>query len=303
MKDSLDRFYTSEVTAKECFNEALFFLEQKDWDRIIEPSCGGGAFLNLMIDRFKGTDAIGFDLDPSCVGVKELGAKCLNWFDYVDEYKPSGDDMMNHVMFGYELPSRNVAVIGNPPFGKRNDLSRRFIEHSIYSGATLIAMILPSVYEKHTLQRSFPPNWKLLHNRRLPKNSFVFNGEPYNVHCSFQIWSCMEFSCSDLRWDQPPRVTSGNFKFCIPTKFESGVAVDWDITPDFFILGASCSTMKSVDDVSSTNRGYYLKDTCGKLKEALSSINWSDVGCGSVSGNVSWITKPELVKHIDEYLS
>jgi hypothetical protein len=48
-------------------------------------------------------------------------------------------------------------IIGNPPFGNRNALSKRFLEHSFsFSNVGTVGFILPNVYKKHTLQSIIP---------------------------------------------------------------------------------------------------------------------------------------------------
>ena len=52
----------------------------------------------------------------------------------------------------------------------------------------MIAFIIPKTFRKKSLQNKLHLNFHLKLDEDLPKNSFVLNGEPYDVPCCFQIW-------------------------------------------------------------------------------------------------------------------
>lgn len=129
MKDSLDRFYTKPGVAKTCIESLISIVSENNL--FVEPSAGAGAFFRQLP-----TNKVGVDLSPAFEGV----IKC-DWFEY-------------------EVP-KDCIVVGNPPFGSRNSLSKAFIAHAVKS-AKCVAFILPRSYNKETTQKVFPSAWALV---------------------------------------------------------------------------------------------------------------------------------------------
>ena len=101
-KIDLDKYYTSSELAKYCVNKTFEILGN-DWNRIIEPSCGEGVFLQYLPET-----TISYDIEP--ILDKTIKA------DY------------RLVKLPYEDKS---LVIGNPPFGRANKTSVQFIKASL----------------------------------------------------------------------------------------------------------------------------------------------------------------------------
>lgn len=112
-KLELDKYYTDDNLAKYCVDKTFEILG-KDWERIIEPSCGKGSFLKYLPEN-----TLSYDIDSNSVA--------SNIIDYREVKLP--------------FIERSL-VIGNPPFGRANRLSAQFVrvslEHSGY-----IAFIQP----------------------------------------------------------------------------------------------------------------------------------------------------------------
>lgn len=106
-KLELDKYYTNSQLAKYCV-EKTFEILGKEWERIIEPSCGIGSFLSYLPES-----TLSYDIDKNSVA-KEI-------IDYREVKLPFIE---------------NSLVIGNPPFGRANRLSAQFVrvslEHSGY---------------------------------------------------------------------------------------------------------------------------------------------------------------------------
>ena len=252
-KEKLDKFYTKKSVAINCIKH----LRLSDYDLIIEPAAGSGSFSK----NIKHNSLIALDLEPESSEIIKM-----DWFDY----KPH---------FNY----KNILVIGNPPFGLRNKLSKAFIKHSINIGAQTIAMILPDVYKKHTLQKIFPKEWRLKKIIQLPENSFEINGKEYHVPCSFFIFD--KSNGINLMFDE------NLYLECEDFEWSNKADADW------FVMGASPKTVKRVDEVDPNNRGYYIKATnISKelLKKRFEETYWE--GNSSANGGVSWFTKPEIIK-------
>jgi hypothetical protein len=247
-KDALDRFYTQPKVALECYHKVLPFIEETDL--LIEPSAGEGSFFLQMREP-----KIGYDLMPKSEQIIQG-----DWFDQ-------------------NVP-KNCVIIGNPPFGEKNVLSKRFILHASES-AKIIAFILPMVFRKETYQKVFSDEWSLIKDYTLPKNSFLFESNSYHVPTCFQIWE--------------KNSNHKNLRESIKTK---AVTLDFTFTdnqPTHFVFGASPSKIVSPDKVESTNRGYYVKSNIPNLEEKLKSVDWRKFGLSSVNGGVSWFTKQEII--------
>jgi len=256
----LDKFYTKPEIVKELLN----YIDLEKYDAVIEPSAGNGSFSNNIYHE----NLIALDIEPESSNIKKQ-----NWFDYNISKK-----------------FKNVLIIGNPPFGDRNNLSKEFIKHSLtFSNITTIAFVLPNVFKKHTNQKIIPENFRLAKIIDLPKDSFLFKNENYHVPCSFFIWT-KEAGINDFSFDVEKYKKHPDFDFV--TKENA----------DFYILGASPSTIKKINDVSSTNRGYYIKSNIPieQLIRNFKHIQWGKIGNSSVNGGVSWYSKPELIKFYED---
>lgn len=163
-KHELDKFYTKPETALACINKVD---ELRDYDLVIEPSAGSGAFS----DQIEG--CVAYDLEPEHPEIIQK-----DWFT-VEEARDG----------------RRILVIGNPPFGQQNSLAIRFINHAA-KFATTIAFILPKSFMKESVQNLLNPNLHLTYNEVLPANSFTLHGEDMSVPCVFQIW---EYDSSRVR--------------------------------------------------------------------------------------------------------
>ena len=118
-KLELDKYYTEDTLAQHCV-DVTFSLLGKDWDRIIEPSSGGGAFLKYLPE-----DTIDYDIAPELDRTIQM--------DYREVQLPHMERSL---------------VIGNPPFGRANKLSVQFmiasLKHSDY-----VAFIQRKTFIRH----------------------------------------------------------------------------------------------------------------------------------------------------------
>ena len=264
-KTDFDKFYTKDSIAKMCIDIIDFSI----YDFVIEPSAGKGSFLSQIPHANK----IGIDIDPECDDILKM-----SWFDYV-------------------IPNSfsKVLIIGNPPFGIRNNLSKKFINHSVsFSNVYTIAFVLPNVYNKHTMQRVIPKEYRIKTALLLPENSFEIESETYHVPCTFYVFEKSEGQ--DLRFDSSLYQDTTDWKY--------GNDLDYD----FYVMGASFEVK---DKPEKSNRGYYIKVNSNKdVAKVKNNFERLRVlrkqgqigGYSSVNGGVFWTTKPELVKiYKEEY--
>ena len=229
---------------------------------IVEPSSGNGAFSSQI------GIVTEFDLEP-----------------------PENSSATKGDFLGIsreQLPEGNLAFIGNPPFGSRNTLTKAFIKKCLsFDDTKVVAFILPKVFNKWGMQRVFTPNWKLAVNEELPEESFLLEGNPYHVPCMFQVWT--QAGGMDLR-ELPPKTESDLFS--ITSSYQKGI----------FIFGASPGKVISSEDVDKNNRGYFLSSSIDTqvLIGIIKDVDWKSLGNSSVNGGVSWFTKGEIIKHIED---
>lgn len=156
VKTQLDKFYTNPLIAKECINK----LNLEDFDCIIEPSAGSGAF-SKQIPGIKA-----YDLAPEDITIQEQ-----DWFT-----------LDKSIFSKYN----KILVVGNPPFGRQSTLAMSFIKESSF--ADVIAFILPKSFKKDSVKNRVPLNFWLVYEEDLPKDSFLLDGNKYDVPCVFQVW-------------------------------------------------------------------------------------------------------------------
>lgn len=256
-RQDFDKFYTKEEVVKDC----LEYIDFNLYDFVIEPSAGAGAFYC----QIKHSNKIGIDILPEAPDIVY------------------GDWLKYNIPITYQ----KVLIIGNPPYGLRNKLSRKFLEHSVsFSNVFTIAFILPDVYNKHTMQRYVPEDYRLKHIVKLQNDSFTIEGESYHVPCSFFVFEKSEGKC--LRFKPELYKETEHWEFGNKDNY------------DFFVMGASINTVK--DYPEKNNRGYHIKvkgnTTVQKVKDNFRKLKCESYS--SVNGGVAWITKPELVKNYEE---
>ena len=139
MKIENDKYYTKKAVAKECIN----LIDLSHYDLVIEPSAGNGSFSSQI-------ECVAYDIEPEGEGILKQ--------DFFELNKPD---------------CKCLLIIGNPPFGKRSSLAKGFIKKSISIGAKTIAFILPDTFNKITMQKVFPPEWKLTTVHKITDTCFV----------------------------------------------------------------------------------------------------------------------------------
>lgn len=242
-----DKFYTKQEIVDMCLSHLNPYLSDDDF--YIEPQCGSGAFFHkLQLPR------IGLDIEPDCEDAIKM-----SWFDY--------------------NPPSNGVVVGNPPFGERNHLTKKFITHGLT--CKIIAFILPAVFNKETMQKVFPDNWILVKSVDLPHGAFLLDRETYHVPQVFQIW-IKNSNLPDLRESKKEPFVTTDFKFC--SKKEA----------THFMFGAAPNRLIPPNEVLTNNRGYYI--LCSdEVATRLMCINWKNYALSSVNGGVAWYTKKQIL--------
>lgn len=168
-RDTIDKYYTSKTTVDECVDLFINNINITKEDVIIEPSAGNGAFIESL--RKIGCSVLCYDIEPQH---KEIIKN-----DYLKLEIPD------------KTKYKRFFVIGNPPFGRQSSLAIKFIKKSC-EYCDVLGFILPKSFKKNSMKRCFPLNFHLIIEEDVKENSFIVNGNSYNVPCVFQIWEKRE---------------------------------------------------------------------------------------------------------------
>lgn len=253
---ALDQFYTNRTVAKDCFQFLGKEFKLNDDDVFLEPSAGDGAFFEL----FPANRRVGCDLEPKHPEVVEA--------DFLNDFAPKPG------------VGRWICC-GNPPFGKNSSLAVRFFNRAA-EFCHVIAFVVPLTFRKSSLQKKLHKFFELEAEMTLPEQAFVFEGGPYAVPCSFQVW---------VKKDSPRKVADAplshpDFEFCCPKDGSFAVRR----------VGGLAGKVIEPFVGYSPNSHYYLRPLAidaQVLRHRIESIDWADVKWNT-AGNPS-ISKRELV--------
>lgn len=153
----LDKYYTPSKTAKYCIDKTIDILNNLNYilSDIIEPSSGSGSFSDILIKKY---NTIALDIEPE----KEYIVN-QDYLKYDIEYK------------------ENRLIIGNPPYGSRLNLAKKFYEKSVLIG-DYISFILPiSQLDNNSSLYKF----NLIHSEDLGVITF---SNSKDIHCCLNIY-------------------------------------------------------------------------------------------------------------------
>lgn len=154
----LDKFYTRPETVSHCLKILNSKVNLEEFELLLEPSAGNGAFLLQL---------------PS---EKRLGLDIC----------PEHEEIIQADFLHFKFPDERIAVIGNPPFGRVSSLAIKFFNHSA-KGAELIAFILPRTFRRVSVQNRLDLNFHLEYDEEIPVTPSAFE-PPMMAKCCFQIW-------------------------------------------------------------------------------------------------------------------
>jgi Uncharacterized protein conserved in bacteria (DUF2188) len=260
-KSDLDQFYTAPEIAKQCYVKIFEHFPEDNFDLFLEPSAGNGAFFAL----FPKSKRIGIDLEPKYADVEKM-----NFFDFIPPNQ-----------------NKKIIAIGNPPFGKNASMAIKFFNKAAeISEVEVIAFIVPKTFQKQSLQNKLHLNFILKYNLDLPKNSFIFDGLPYNVPCCFQIWA----RSKNQRKIEKIELDNEYFEFV--AKKDADIAVRR-------VGGRTGKARKDVADAAEVSH-YFLKIKNDKISinDVIEKINNIDFGSIiNLTAGVKSLSKPELVSY------
>ena len=261
-----DQYYTAPEIAKSFVDTVSYGFPLKDFDYIIEPAAGTGNIFRLLPAKTR----IGYDIEPKYKGVIQA-------------------DWLETGLYGTSWENRNTLVITNPPFGGSSAMAIRFFNKAARF-AKVIAFIVPNTWVKYSIHRRLNKDFSLLFTEKLPANSFICDGEPYNVQCCMQIWARRDFyeprEGEDLRITEEPPQTHPDFKIhhrhmCMSNPDD--IARLTKICP--FALG---QVSKRVQDSANVTKGsqYFIEPLAEGVRETFSRMTFDDmldIGTGLAS--------------------
>lgn len=240
-----DQYYTRQDVAQKLYE---VFQENFDPSRyhLVEPSAGTGSFFRLMP-----LGSLAFDVDPKYPGIRTA--------DFLS----------------VEIQSeREVAVIGNPPFGRNASMAVRFFNHAARQ-ASVIALILPRTFRKASIENRLDRNFHLIREETVPRDAFVFRSKPFDIPAVFQIWERRP----DLRKLQHVAIHHRDFIFTKAHQADFGIQR----------VGARAGRVHR-DFARSPSSHYFIR---GDVEPIMKKLDFTSAAL-NVAGNPS-LSKSEIV--------
>ncbi len=268
----LDKFYTSPDIAKKFVSTINNYTSLDEFDLVIESAAGCGNIL-----KYLPSNSIGMDIAPESNNIIKQ-----DFFKYNSPYHP----LYNNI---------RIATVTNPPFGSgyMNPLAKAFFNHAARF-SELIAFIVPAKWSTSwKVQFQLDKSFGLYHSELLSKDSFVFNGEPYDVPCCMQIWSKVSLG-KDIRIRERPPTKHQDFEMfltCdnVPRLPEVREQIKkqeyWDFALKYWGKIGVCD----IDNViPETTTHYLFKSNKDYVRNIFEQIDWnkyvSNMGAPNVGG-------------------
>ena len=241
----LDQYYTRQHVAQNLYGVFQKFRNPGRY-QLVEPSAGTGSFFRLMPQG-----SLAFDVDPKYPGIRTA--------DFLS----------------VEIRSeREVAVVGNPPFGRNASMAVRFFNHAAWQ-ASVIALILPRTFRKASIENRLDRNFHLIHEETVQCDAFLFRSKPYDVPAVFQIWERRD----DLRELRHVAIHHPDFSWTTADRADFGIQR----------VGARAGRVHR-DFTKSPSSHYFIR---GNVEPIMKRLNFAKVAL-NVAGNPS-LSKSEIV--------
>jgi predicted RNA methylase len=264
LQTHLDKYYTKPDVANVCISFIKKYIQINLDDLIIEPSAGNGSFIDgikSLVNNF-----IFYDIEPEHDSIHKQ--------DYL-----SCDFSILRNAF------KQIHIVGNPPFGRQNSMTIKFIKKSC-GFCDSVSFILPKSFRKDSLKKHFPSNFHLVYEYHLTDNSFLVNNIEYNVPCIFQIWKKQDF-------DRIP------IKQLIPLNF---IFVKKTENPDISVrrVGSNAGLI-SIDIIDKNIQSHYFIKIRDEYKSKIPQLGSITYEFNNTVGPKS-ISKQELIQKFNDVL-
>jgi predicted RNA methylase len=265
-RNTIDKFYTSQLIANDCINKFKKIINIKDNDLCIEPSAGNGSFINAIKKNFKYYKF--YDIEPENNDIIQQDYLDFNYNELKNKYN-------------------NIHIIGNPPFGRQSSMAIKFIKKSS-EYCDSISFILPKSFKKDSLKNKIPFYFHLIYEFDLPQNSFIINDKQHDVPCVFQIWIKKTQKRSVIQ-----KLTSDKFNFVKKTELH-------DISFRRVGVNASYIDINTIDKSIQTH--YFIKFNIELNDEILNKLKNINYECKNYTCGPKSISKQELIKEFNKII-
>ena len=155
-----EQYFTPVDTARKCVEFVAERFPLENFDLVVEPSAGEGAFF----EQLPVSSRIGIDIEPRHPGLVQ--ADFLAWRTATNQGR--------------------TLTIGNPPFGQRAAIAFEFI-NAACSFSDVVAFILPRSFNKYTFINRVPRYFHLVDSFECSE-FYAPDGTTVEVRTVFQIW-------------------------------------------------------------------------------------------------------------------
>lgn len=258
-----DKYYTSPDLAKYCVEKTKEIIGEDNITEYIEPSAGSGVFLDYLNKPY-----LAYDIEPESNKVTKQ-----DWLSLELDYK------------------QGRCIIGNPPFGNRNNLAIKFYKKAI-KVADYVAFILSASQLDNNAQLY---EFDLIYSEDLGIRSY----SDRDLHCCFNIYK------------RPKQGFNKKDKFILSEDLEIVEYrrnVEKNICYENYDIGI-CGYGKGVIGNIPNYVGQYVKEFYFKVKNdkfknkiitLIEQSDWEDV-CGGISGQMS-LPQWKIHKYIKEQI-
>jgi predicted RNA methylase len=250
----LEQFYTTKTMT----DLVLSRIRNKPWFRsateFVEPSAGAGVFVDELMKQSPHTPVRAYDLQPKHRSVKKQDYLKLN--------------------LGYK---RGRVFIGNPPWGKRQRLTKQFLNKAAKEGDYIVFLVGAGM-RKPSLITDVEKKLHLIEEWFF--GDVKFEGpDGCKVKTVLQVWERRDYD----RPDWKPTKTSSSFEFV-----KDHTEADFTFTTH----GSRCGdiTPPQVSDESSTSRRLIkVKDGVDKpyVLSVFAAVDWNSYAADRTTGQRS----------------
>ena len=178
-----DALFTPDETASACVASLYSTHPELIGKPVVEPSAGAGAFLRAIDSVGLSGQVCAYDLEPMEDGIVEA--------DYL------------HSDVAHFQPG--TVVIGNPPYGYRNGLTKSFIDRSFELGAEKVAFLLMASTMGYGTLKRIGRRVESWHSLKTP---FIAEGKSYKTGSVLSTMAWIVFSKDPLQ-----EISVDNFSF------------------------------------------------------------------------------------------
>jgi len=242
-----------------------------DWDMVIEPSAGDGAFSDYLGEYFPcPVEAI--DIAPRSPQISQR--------DFMT-YKPPPQ-------FG------NILVIGNPPFGRNGAGVRKFFNHAA-KWATVIAFIVPKSFRRPDKFNGLDTMFHQVLDTDLCSGKMKFHvpdGGFKEVNCCFQIWERRRIPRNIVKLSTAVPGGLWTFISANNNKHSDGTLVQPPPEADLAVLAHGSNIGRVILKPAD---GWPERQLKGTAEQRLSPKSWHWIKCNSISPEIL----SEQIKNLD----